>query len=266
MTRLLPRLLWLALAGFTAVATPTLAETRTPIRTFDLPQLQRMGVALYRQDLSAWRATDAVAAKVPDLAAAGLKGWLVEDDGKVAKVRFLRDLGRGLEVGYDVEVSAKGVGPVTEPRNRGLTGEERAMFAARQTAASFMSGACRPGYNSAVIKDPDGDGWLVWMLAPSPGQGVIPVGGHYRFTISADGSTVEERDALSASCLTIAQPRLPPGAKTEGMVVSHLVSPTPVETHVFLSLLYRQPMYVTTGKGELWVVGSGQIAPVQLKP
>ena len=139
MTRLLPRLLGLALAGFTAVATPVIAETRTPIRTFDLPQLQRMGVALYRQDLSAWRATDAVAAKVPDLAAAGLKGWLVEDDGKVAKVRFLRDLGRGLEVGYDVEVSAKGVGPVVEPKDRGLTGEERAMFAARQTASATSS-------------------------------------------------------------------------------------------------------------------------------
>lgn len=261
MARILPRLIGLALAGL-AIAAPAHAENPAPIRTFDLPQLQRMGVALYRQDLSAWRATDAVAAKIPDLAAAGLKGWLVEDDGDIAKVRFLRDIGQGLEVGYDVEVSARGVGPVVEPKNRVLTRDELAMFAARETAASYLPSTCRPGYNSAVLKDPDGDGWLVWMLAPSPGENVIPLGGHYRFTISADGSTVEERDALSGGCLTVAKPKLPPGAKAGGVMVSHLVSPTPLETHVFLSLLYRQPMFVTTGKNQLWVVGSGQIAPV----
>lgn len=261
----MPRLLS-CLAGLLLVlAGPAVAETQPPIRIFDLPELQRMGVALYRQDFSAWRATDAVAAKVPDLAAAGLKGWLVEDDGKVAKVRFLRDVGQGLEVGYDVEVSAQGTGPVVEPKDRRLTGEERAMFAARETAAAYMTKACRPGYNSAILKDPDGDGWLVWMLAPSPGAGVIPVGGHYRFTISADGQTVEERDALSASCLTLAKPELPPGAKPQGMVVSHLVSPTPLETHVFLSLLYRQPMFVSTGADQLWVVNAGQIAPVKIQ-
>ncbi len=265
MARILPRFVGLALVGL-ALAAPAHAETQTPIRAFDLPQLQRMGVALYRQDLSAWRATDAVAAKIPDLAAAGLKGWLVEDDGDTAKVRFLRDIGKGLEVGYDVEVSARGVGPVVEPKNRALTGEELAMYAARETAASYLPSTCRPGYNSAVLKDPDGDGWLVWMLAPSPAQDVIPLGGHYRFTISADGSTVEERDALSGGCLTVAKPKLAPGAKAESVMVSHLASPTPLETHVFLSLLYRQPMFVTTAQHQLWVVGSGQIAPVLVKP
>jgi len=242
------------------------AEPPPPIRTFELLDLQKMGVALYRQDLSAWRATDALRAKVPDLAAAGVKGWIVEDDGKVAKVRFLRDLGPGLEAGYDVEVTSKGAGPVVEPSDRGLTDEERTMFAARQTAmANLPPTLCRAGYNSAILKDPDGDGWLVWLLAPSPAAGAIPVGGHYRFTISADGRTLERRDALSTSCLVIQTPQLPPGAKPEGLFVNHIVSPTPVETHVFLSLLYRQPFFVGTGKDKLWVVGQGQIAPVLVK-
>ncbi|WP_454714010.1 hypothetical protein [Caulobacter segnis] len=237
-----------------------------PIRVFELPDLQKMGVALYRQDLSAWRATDALRAKVPDLAGAGVKGWLVEDDGKVAKVRFLRDLGQGLEAGYDVEVTSKGAGPVVEPADRTLTDEERTMFAARQTAmANLPPSLCRPGYNSAIVKDPDGDGWLVWLLAPSPAAGAIPVGGHYRFTISADGKTLERRDALSASCLVLPPQQLPAGAKAQGMLVNHIISPSPVETHVFLSLLYRQPFFVQTGKDQIWVVAQGQIAPVQVK-
>lgn len=262
-SRLLPSLVGLALL----LACPAHgAEPPPPIRAFELPDLQKLGVALYRQDIAAWRATDALRAKVPDLAAAGVKGWLVEVDGEAAKVRFLRDTGAGLEAGYDVEVTSKGAGAVVEPSDRSLTAEERTMFAARQTAmANLPPKLCRAGYNSAIVKDPDGDGWLVWMLAPSPAAGAIPVGGHFRFTISADGKTVERRDALSASCLVLQLPQLPAGAQPAGLVASHVVSPTPIETHVFLSLLYRQPFYVVTGKDQVWSVSGPRIAPVKLK-
>ncbi len=257
----------LGLLGLTVIlAGPVHAEVPPPIREFGPPEVQRLGVALYRQDRAAWLATDAVRARVPDLAGAGVKGWIVEDDGKIAKVRFLRDLGQGLEVGYDIEVSPKGAGSVVEPADRTLTREERTMFAARQTAlANLPPNLCRAGYNSAILKDPDGDGWLVWMLAPSPSAAAIPIGGHYRFTISADGGTVERRDALSASCFTLDRPKLPPGSKVEGLFVTHIISPTPVETHVFLSLLYRQPFFVGTSKDKIWVVAKGQIAPVPVK-
>jgi hypothetical protein len=252
--------------AFVLASSAHAAEPPPPIRAFELPDIQKLGVALYRQDIAAWRATDALRAKVPDMAAAGVKGWLVEDDGKTARVRFLRDKGAGLEAGYDVEVTSKGASAVVEPADRSLTDEERTMFAARQTAmANLPPKLCRAGYNSAIVKDPDGDGWLVWMLAPSPATGAIPVGGHYRFTISADGKTLERRDALSASCLALQPPQLPPGAQPAGMVASHIVSPTPIETHVFLSLLYRQPFFVVTGKDQVWSVEGPRIVRVQLK-
>jgi opacity protein-like surface antigen len=155
--------LTLALAG-PAVA----ADKPPPIRSFDLPTIERLGAAIYRQDRAAWLATDALVKKVPDLKGAGVKGWIVEGEGGDEKVRFLRDTGAGLEAGYDILVTDKGAKAVVEPADRSLTAEERGAFAARQTAIKNLPATCRPGYNSVVVKDVEGDGWLVWLLAPSP--------------------------------------------------------------------------------------------------
>lgn len=234
---------------------------RPPIRDYDLRTLEQFGGAIYRQDRAAWLATDAVVAKVPDLAKEQVVGWIVEGEGANDKVRFLRETAMGLEAGFDVTVTGKGAGPVETPTDRSLTAEERAAFAARRTAVHALTSPCRPRYNSAVIKDPNSDGWLVWLLAPGPAQGALPVGGHYRVFVSADGGTVKQVDALSATCLVIDPRRgLPPGATPMGAVVSHLVSPTPIETHVFLNLLYRLPLYVEAG-GRSWIVANGKIKP-----
>jgi len=245
-----------------AVAGSAIADDKPPpIRVFDIPTIERLGGAIYRQDRAAWLATDALMAKVPDLKGAGLKGWIVEGEGGDEKVRFLRDTGAGLEAGYDILVTDKGAQAVVEPTDRSLTADERAAFAARQTAIKNLSGACGPGYNSVVIRDVEGDGWLVWLLAPSPARDAIPFGRHYRFSISADGRTVRRIDALSAGCLTMdAKSTAPAGSKAAMLYVTHIVSPTPVETHVFLGLMYRLPIMVGTDKDVIWRVDNGKIS------
>lgn len=115
------------------------------------------------------------------------------------------------------------------------------------------------GYNSIVIEDPSGPGWLVYWLAATAQAGVIPVGGHYRFTVSADGTTVERADRLSLSCLAIDRRSVPAGAETAAVFVTHLVSDTPVETHVFLSLLHDVPFAVGTAPDTIWFVDGGKI-------
>jgi hypothetical protein len=57
-----------------------------------------------------------------------------------------------------------------------------------------------------------------------------------------------------------AKPELPPGATSPMLYVTHIVSPTPVETHVFLGLLYRMPIVVGTGKDTVWVVENGKVS------
>jgi len=240
------------------------AKPPKPIRAFDLPQIEAFGRAIYRQDIAAWLASDALGDKVPDLQGAGLRGWLVEDDGKTATVRFLRDKGAGLEIGYDVVVDGKGAGPVTEPADRKLTDEERLSFSARAAAIAAQPAACRPGYNTAIVRDPQGDGFIVWLLAPSPAAGAIPVGGHYRVSVAADGKTVTRVDALSMSCLLMERPKAQAGQQPVMVFATHLVSPTPVETHAFLSLLYKLPIAVGTGPNEVWAVDQGRISKMDL--
>ncbi|MBI1684996.1 hypothetical protein [Caulobacter hibisci] len=241
------------------------AKPPPPIRAFDLPQVEQLGRAIYRQDIAAWLASDALAKKVPDLQGAGLKGWLVEDDGRTATVRFLRDTGSGLEIGYDVVVDGKGAGAVTEPADRKLSEDERLTFSARQAAIAVQPKTCRAGYNTAIVRDPEGDGFIVWLLAPSPAAGAIPVGGHYRISVAADGKTVTRVDALSASCLMIEKPKAAEG-KPALAFATHIVSPTPVETQVFLSLLYKLPLAIGTNGGkDVWIVDQGKINKTQLK-
>ncbi|MFT4254925.1 MAG: hypothetical protein QM608_20880 [Caulobacter sp.] len=241
------------------------AKPPPPIRAFDLPQIEAFGAAIYRQDIAAWLATDALVAKVPDLQGAGVKGWLVEDDGKAATVRFLRDVGTGLEIGYDIVVDGKGAGPVTEPAVRKLTDDERLMFSARQAAIAAKPSSCRPGYNTAIVRDPQGDGFIVWLLAPSPAAGAIPFGGHYRVTVAGDGRTVTRVDALSASCLLLDRDAKDAKGDPVMMYATHIVSPTPVESHVFLSLLYKLPLAIGTGPDEIWLVDQGRVQKARLK-
>jgi hypothetical protein len=260
----------LACAAGAAAAQPREAGARKAqagapapaIRVFDLRTLERLGEAIWRQDSAAWVATDALRARHPE-ALGTVRGWLVDEAGAHPRVRFLREGAGGPEVAFDVVVQGRERTEVSAPADRRLSAEELAAFTARRSAAAAVGPVCRAGYNTAVVKDPDGDGWLVWLLAPSPAAGVVPLGGHYRFTLSADGRTVERRDALSASCMTLAAGAAPPkGATLAGLAVGHVVSPTPVETHVFLSRMYRVPLFVSAG-GRAWKVDGGRIGEMR---
>lgn len=249
-------LLALALAFSTGAAS---AADLPPIRSFPLATIESLGREMARQDAAAWVATDALRPRVADPAAAGLRGWIVVDTPGGQRVRFLRDVGQGLEAGYDVDVTSDLKTAVSEPADRTLTAEEIANFTAWTTAAAALRGQpiCRPSYNHIVMRDPEGDGWLVWLLAPMPELGAIPIGGHYRFSVTADGKTVTRRDALTASCMVMPKPDSKRGPAVAAFV-THIVSPTPLETHVFLQLQSGPALIVGAGD-HAWTIIDGHI-------
>ena len=77
-------------------------------------------------------------------------------------------------------------------------------------------------------------------------RGVIHAGGHHRLLVSPDGRRVLSQFAFTKACLTM-KPDIAEDERLASVVVSHLVSDTPTEMHVFLSLLHRQPIYVPEG-------------------
>jgi hypothetical protein len=238
-----------------------------PIRPFDVVTLAALGQALYRHDQWAWVATDVLAEKIglEKYGAEGACGWVVDDSREVPFVRFLRKRGEGVEAAYDVKFP-KDKSPILEvPHERKLTPRQQLHAQARESARKRMVEGrfplceVRRNYNTVVLDDPGGKGFLVYWLRPKEVQGRVPIGGHYRLSLSADGAIVTQVDRLSASCLTLEAPREKEGAKAEYLFVTHVVSNTPLETHVFLSLQEKLPFYVAMNDRDVWVTDKGKI-------
>lgn len=233
----------------------------TPVEVWPLAKVQRLGQALYDQDIAAARGTDALLARFNGQPPADLAGWIVVGEGRDQTIRFLARDGDGFRAAWDIPVRNGRAGEVVEVADAVLPPEQQAMFRARMTAAgSIGSLRCTPRYNAVVLDDPDSDGWLVWLLASTNQTNQLILTGHYRFRVSADGSEVLRRDQLSASC--IIQAADPAQGQLAGLTVSHIVSPQPVETHVFTSLLYRLPVYVVAGD-RLYAVEGARIREVR---
>ena len=221
--------------------------TPVPIEEWSLAKVSAMGREIYIQDSAAWLATDALMASIRQDELAQVRGWIVEPQGADRKVRFLKASGEGVRIGCVVVVVGSAAGAVS-PVDAELSTEEQSRWAARQTAMSNIGALrCSRNLNTVVAEDPDSDGWLVWLLTATDEAGVVPIGGHYRFHISADGQTVVRRDQLSNGCINM---RTPDDADPDGpqlMFVTQLVSSGPVETHVFLSMQSGLPIFVATG-------------------
>lgn len=240
-------------------STPSFAQRApTPIEEWSLEKVSAMGGAIYRHDVAAWVATDAL---LDHLAGAppppGTAGWIVVDRADSQLVRFVRDDAGTLKSAFDVIVRGGRAGAVEVGPDVPLSMEEQASFRARRTAIENIGRLrCSQNLNTVVLEDPDSDGWLVWLLTATTDADIVPMGGHYRFRISADGSTVLRRDMLTNSCLNMQRQ---PSGDEEHLValgVTHMVSNGPVETHVFLSLQNRIPILVATDRAIFRIDGA----------
>lgn len=250
-----------------STAGPSLAQTQrapdpVPITEWSRDKIVAMGQEIHRQDVAAWVATDALMEKFRGTPPQGLAGWIVVPDGRDQKVRFLKAEGNVVTAGWDVVVRNGRAGDVVDATGGVLSDQEQARFRARMAAASNIGRLrCSANMNAVVADDPDSDGWLVWLLTSTTDANIVPMGGHYRFLISADGTTVQQRDMLSNSCLPMSR-TVPQGGQIAALNVSQIVSDGPVETHVFLSLQQRLPIYVIADD-KLFEVNGARIRDVR---
>ena len=251
--------------GLTAVGahgqTAPAQQLGPSIRAFAIPTLEQLGRDLYQQDREAWIATDLVRAKI-DLEAGGYAGWIVAPRGDDDVVKFVRQGATGLEAGYEVAF-----GPGLEPKaypsdDPKLSADELARYAAVETALKSTDHRCADAaYNPVVLPDPEQPGWLVWLLTPMTEARNFPITGHWRISVTPDGKTVRQRDRLYVGCLSGATPK-----DAKAIMVSQVVAPTPIETHVFVSYEARLPVFVATPDNTLWVVADGRIKPAPPTP
>jgi len=214
---------------------------------------------MFEQDVPAARATDELLRRGVERGKTDVIGWLTVPADNGWLVRFIAENNDGYSAVYDVRVPKSGRPIFTElsPREH-LPQLQAAMFRARQTAIAAVPKNCSDAYNTIVLSDPDfSEGWLVYVLAATRVTDEMVLGGHHRVRVSPDGRSVLQDTALSKSCF-----RIPPPNPAAGNVVAayatHLISSTPIETHVFVNLLHRRPLLVGTDLG-VWGVDEGKI-------
>ena len=87
-----------------------------------------------------------------------------------------------------------------------------------------------------------------YFIAESPSTDSIVFGKHYK--ISADGIV----SYSTKTCFAMPKPK-----NSSAAMITHLLSDTPSEFHVFLSLKYKTIIYIVIQKG-LWKIDQGKIS------
>lgn len=261
-----PLLLSLLVALSLGLAPAAQAADNTPgaqVEPWSLSRTGATGTAIFVQDRAAWRATDVLMAHFDGKPPQGLIGWIVVEQGEDHLVRFLSGDPTAPLPGYDILVDKNGrPGEAIKSGDAILPDDQIAHYLARNTATANI-GVLRCGarYNPVVLDDPESDGWLVWTLAATTDANIVPMGGHYRFHISADGRTVEKREQLSNGCLNMDRRQAGQDGQPAALMTTVLVAPQPLEVHVFLSLLNRLPIYVAAGD-KIWTVEGALIQEI----
>src|SRR6185295_1161676 len=223
------------------------------IRDFDTATIERLGREIYAQDQLAVKATDVALAQrggERGMQRDGMKGWITETaDGKDV-VRMIRVARAGPEALYDITFAPGSEPSFSTPDNRTLTAEEIAQYNARTLALNNIGKLrCSDRYNTVALKDPESDGWLGWALASTQDADAIVTRGHYRFTISPDGKSIRQKDALSTTCTQFSKKAMQReaasknGTPVAALTINHIVSLKPIETYVFTSLSYPYTLY-----------------------
>jgi hypothetical protein len=222
---------------------------------------EELGRAIYEQDLAAASASDALLAATSPESRSGVLGWIVTGPKDAPLVQFIGKQGDAYVTLFDVPLHS---GKAAEVRqlspDRELPGDNLGMFLARQSAlAALPLDACSKRYNTIVLpnKAADHRGWLVYLLAATTDADKVLVGGHYRAEVSADGTTVISTTPLSRSCLVLST-AAENGGTLKALVMSQVLTETPIETHVYLNLLHKIDFYVVTEPG-IWGITDGSI-------
>jgi hypothetical protein len=205
----------------------------------DLKAVSARGKMLAEYDVAAWHATDAVEAFKPDHAAA--PQYLARKVGNQWEVVFGRlsaerdrfiVVYRASQGASPEQFVAKKVDPPAEDRSFYLQASK-----AIETATKDFGRPSRP-YNTYVIPAESGQ-LYVYLLPGQTAEGVYPLGGDVRYTITLDGSTIAEKRQMHKGIIE-KKNSLQPGQKLAGGYHTHVLNNSIEDSDVF-HVLNREP-------------------------
>lgn len=239
-----------------ALALCASASAQTAEQQQAIERAERIGRDIYEHDQAAWRGTDAMFEEIGQREAQSqLRGWVTQREGDAIIVTFV--------AAYETESLYRGVyrdGVLQERATvrAPLTSEQLRLYRARQVATTAQVGFCSNAYNSVTIPRYDSGIVDVYLMPGTTDEGAVMVGGYYRVAIDSSGAIVETQ-SFSRSCLTVRRDDPQMRSATEMFLFfTHLQTPLPTETHVFINLTQRLPLYVSAPTG-MWRIQDGRI-------
>lgn len=224
-----------------------------------------IGRLLYVLDRVAAIGADALLEEVPDLERRGIAGYLPfqesEDDG-TPKASYLVSFYTSESpprIAYTVRVAANTTPIVQSFSPPQDSSPAFAAFVRARTLAIESAELSGQPLNPVLVPGQaiGEDGVLVYLLAGTTHPDVAVLGRHTRVLVSEDGRRVLAMTPLTRAVIE-AETRTTDGP-TAALVISHITTDYPVETHVFTSLISELPIYVSTERG-LWRVNGDAIA------
>jgi hypothetical protein len=156
----------------------------------------------------------------------------------------------GREIYLQEQAAASGTDAVVAKKS---TLDLATFIRARQTALDAAGPFAHP-MKPVILPNPEG-GILVYLLAPATQRNTVVFGKHYRVSLTAAGEvkSVEPLSKGELEISTAGPSDAEPGDGRKALVVSHLLTSYPLETHVAASFTADLPIYVVTNRG-LWCV------------
>ncbi|MBF6024533.1 hypothetical protein [Lysobacter niastensis] len=224
-----------------------------------------VGQMIRLHDSAAWLTTDALQEiKAFDGQQGKGRGWLTLGNGEDIEVRyFFEHDGRTAAVAsatLDTRAfkarDARKLSPAEPMSER----EQRLMRARMLALATDGLMVCTNHPPNTVVIEADEDGRKeiqVFVMSAWVSDAETPLGGYHMFRVSEDGNTVISHFSQTRACPL---GRGSQSRETAALAVTHLTSKAPTMFHVFMSLQYRKPLYVTTTQnGMLWRVEKGRV-------
>ena len=246
---------------------PIPPEMRKQVRNSEI-----IGRQIYILDKVSAIATDVLMEKVPGYRGKNLAGYLpLQEAGDDLRPKdsyvvtfFTKE--EPMRIAYEIRVK-----PEATPAFAAFDPPKRApesfahMARARQAAVAALGSNPQPINPLVLPAELLGEkGMMVYLIAGTTKPNVAVFGRHYRVLIPEAGGPPSYVMPLSKSILELPT-KAPNGSTVEGLLVTHLLTDWPLETHVFVSLLTHKTVYVGTRVG-VWRVEGDKIAFIDDRP
>jgi hypothetical protein len=222
-----------------------------------IERAERIGRDIYEHDRAAWLGTDALREDMGDAVGPRLRGWVTEREGDQVSVTFVTEERNQLRALYRAVLRGGALieqGEASTP----LSDAQLRLYRARQAAMQSNFTACSSSYNTVTIANADGRSADIYLLPGTTEPNLILVGGAYRVHVDLESAAVQETQAFSRSCLTIPFER----QADRAVFFTHIATPMPTETHVFLNLSLGLPIAVGA-QGQAWMITNGKIELIE---